>query len=647
MKPLALVVSLAFFAVLTSLAPAAEIDSTAPAAVDKATAVGSLELYPNFQTLSVYARFTGDGNNNNDTRMEYRAAGAKDWREGHHLSRIAGDVWTGSIFWLDPATSYEVRVTFTDPDGVKGDTLTGSVTTRSDKWPTGSGKTIRVAPGGSGDGSEARPFGTIQQAVDVAGPGDTVLVAPGTYRESVVVKTSGTPDAWLLIKAQPGATLDGSDAGFLDRSIPRRWSSVPGTGRNRENPYDFVADCDWEVSYLAINGEQLYGYDTLESMRTCRSGGLGGWYQDKKNRKLYVHVTRAYMTPDTTETVVSRLDYGLTLDGAHHVVVNGFNVQYFGKIGVDIKGSDNVIQNCLVHHQDTGISIYGKTYHNNTIQDCHVFQTDVYKWPWYMTKNTRYEVDNISARGGRGTVVRRNVIHGSFDGIGLSVWEALKDPGWMQDTDVNDNYIYDCGDDGCEPEGTCTNLRFFNNRIRNALMTMSVAPVTVGPAYFVNETYWDPQLGGLKLKSHTQGVVFFYNCTIHTNAWRQSTFDYSQTWRNITFRNCIFSATDWVFRDGGPSREGTDSFDYDDLYTTLPGGFIEWEGKVYETLADFQKAGYEEHGISADPRFVSGDSGDFGLLPDSPLIDKGLHIPGINDGFAGTAPDIGSHEFRP
>ncbi len=618
------------------------------AAGENATTPVRLELYPNFHTLSVYAHFSGDANSNNATRLEYRQAGGS-WRPGHPLTRISGTLWTGSVFWLAPGGKYDVRVTFTDPDGVKPAALIGSAATRNDRWPAGAGRTIHVRLNGTGDGSSAtKPLGSIQRALDLAGPGDTVLIAPGVYREAVTVTKSGMPKAYLTIKGIPGAVLDGSDAGFLDPDAPSRWRSRRfATKPGEKGPENyFEADCDWRVDHIVINERKYYGSPSFEAMRICPSGPPGCWFQDPGG-KLFVHPTRGWTSPDTQLTAVSRLATGITLDGTHHVVIDGLEIRYFGRTGIDIRGSENVIQNCLMRHQDTGVKIDGKEFHNNTIQRSEVYQTSVYQWPWFHTKGTRYEVDNIAMRGGRGNVIRHNKLHGSFDGIGLSVWSHLNEPGWIQDTDVHDNHVYDCGDDGMEPEGTCTNLRIWNNRIHSCLMTMSIAPVTVGPAYFINETYSDYQLAALKIQVKTSGHVYIYNSTFHATGYRQAIFGGNSPWRNLHFRNCIFSASDYVFRDSGPSREGTVTFDYDDLYTSRPGRFVVWEGAPFRDLGEFRKAGHERHGLAADPRFVDAASGDFHLRPDSPLIDKGLHIPGINDGYSGAAPDIGSHERRP
>jgi hypothetical protein len=56
--------------------------------------------------------------------------------------------------------------------------------------------------------------------------------------------------------------------------------------------------------------------------------------------------------------------------------------------------------------------------------------------------------------------------------------------------------------------------------------------------------------------------------------------------------------------------------------------------------------GQELHGLSSAPGFSNPASGDYTLSSGSPLIDRGLIIPGINDDYAGRAPDIGAFENR-
>ncbi len=52
-------------------------------------------------------------------------------------------------------------------------------------------------------GTEDSPWRTIQHAIDVAQPGDTIYVKAGTYDERVVVRVSGTPAGKITFQSLP------------------------------------------------------------------------------------------------------------------------------------------------------------------------------------------------------------------------------------------------------------------------------------------------------------------------------------------------------------------------------------------------------------------------------------------------------------
>lgn len=58
-----------------------------------------------------------------------------------------------------------------------------------------------VAPGGRGAGGAADPFGSIQAALDAAGPGDTIHVRPGAYHESLRTVRDATVAQPITVRA--------------------------------------------------------------------------------------------------------------------------------------------------------------------------------------------------------------------------------------------------------------------------------------------------------------------------------------------------------------------------------------------------------------------------------------------------------------
>jgi hypothetical protein len=64
-----------------------------------------------------------------------------------------------------------------------------------------------------GDGSQTRPWATLQKACDAVVPGDTILMHAGVYRQAAILRTSGTADAPITIRCFSDDTviLNGCD----------------------------------------------------------------------------------------------------------------------------------------------------------------------------------------------------------------------------------------------------------------------------------------------------------------------------------------------------------------------------------------------------------------------------------------------------
>ena len=71
---------------------------------------------------------------------------------------------------------------------------------------------VNVKGDDRGEGSEAKPLRTIQRAAEMAQPGDTVLVAPGIYRERIAPPRGGKDGAPIVFRSSEkhGAIVRGS-----------------------------------------------------------------------------------------------------------------------------------------------------------------------------------------------------------------------------------------------------------------------------------------------------------------------------------------------------------------------------------------------------------------------------------------------------
>lgn len=137
------------------------------------------------------------------------------------------------------------------------------------------------------------PGESIQEAVDTAGPGDTIVIAPGTYQESVLV-------------TKPGLTLRGSgDAATVIKPAPAAASTTASTTARAANACAqsgngicVMGSADKDVGRVTIRSLTLSGFKnngiwasdtdqlTVRSV-TSEKNGTWGIAQQKSTRGVF------------------------------------------------------------------------------------------------------------------------------------------------------------------------------------------------------------------------------------------------------------------------------------------------------------------------------------------------------------------------
>ncbi|MFN8588541.1 MAG: PKD domain-containing protein [Candidatus Eisenbacteria bacterium] len=199
---------------------------------------------------------TGDDNNNCTVTVEYRRAGTVEWRPAQPLLRVEHGLWThgedpgnllaGSLFFLQPGTSYEARLTLSDPDGGYDQQVVAFQTRQEPR--AAALRTRYVIPGaGGGLGTAGAPFRGLAAADSAAAPGDLFLLAPGTYAGPFIATHDGQESLPIVYRGAGAAITvingggDSTSLGGCVRFTGRRHVFLENVGLvNAFNP--LVAD---------------------------------------------------------------------------------------------------------------------------------------------------------------------------------------------------------------------------------------------------------------------------------------------------------------------------------------------------------------------------------------------------------------------
>jgi hypothetical protein len=519
---------------------------------------------PTLTAIGIKLPVTGDDNYNATVTVRYRKTGAATFSNALPLFHVHPDTtlpyfiepqFSGSILDLRPATTYEIELHLTDPDGPVDRTFTLSATTRPVPGDPANPRNRTVTDPAS-----------LKRAFDDAQPGDIITLANGFYSGEFSSFNSGTAANPIVIRgaSQSGVILDGSD-------------------------------CD------PCNVLEVYG--------------------------SWVHVER------------------LTIQNGERAI----RFQTAGAQG-------NVVRD--VHTRDTMLGIGMKTNSKDFYIADNIMEGRI-PWPViYEDDNGKHsDEDGINVQG-FGHVIAHNRLSGFGDAMKTSQDGARA-------VDFYGNDILWTYDNGVELDASESNARLLRNRFTNTYEPISGQPIHGGPAYIIRNVALNVVLEQLKLHSHSNpttepnGVFAYHNTFVSSgNALTLQTGTYNHHFaiENNLFigpRNQIEDMTvDWY------SRIDDGVFDYNgywpDMYYAF--NFPTHRLRVWG-FAELQKNGIETHGVLLNPQtLANGQVGpdtylnllkpvDFTLASNSLALDRGLVLPNVNDGYLGTAPDLGAIEL--
>ncbi len=256
-------------------------------------------------------------------------------------------------------------------------------------------------------------------------------------------------------------------------------------------------------------------------------------------------------------------------------------------------------------------------------------------------------VKNTGPDAGGGHVFEDNTIVGGWDGIGGEpedyTWGVFN-----KNTTIQRNNISGCSDDGIQVEGGNQNNVVAYNTISRCLIGVAMAPSLTGPLTVMRNVITDSQPwrgeGPAMFKVGDNSVAeiriyhnsYYSGTSVPSDGFKQT----NENMQNLHLLNNAIYVGRYAFETY--THTGQMSADYDALWSLDPERFVKWEDQWYSNLSAARGIGLETHGIS-----TSNFGWDSALRPQSgsPLIDKGVRIPGINDSYTGSAPDIGAFEF--
>ena len=161
---------------------------------------------PTLHTVGVQVLIQGDDDHDATIPVRIRPAGSSEWREGPPLFRVHPETvsetvpaqFAGSVFDLEPGTTYEIELHALDPDGLDERRTVEAVTRPLPPVEPAHPRQVAV------DDADQ-----LRDAMAAAAPGDVITLADGIYAGPFSLNGSGTAEDPIVLRGGAGAVLDG------------------------------------------------------------------------------------------------------------------------------------------------------------------------------------------------------------------------------------------------------------------------------------------------------------------------------------------------------------------------------------------------------------------------------------------------------
>jgi len=355
-------------------------------------------------------------------------------------------------------------------------------------------------------------------------------------------------------------------------------------------------------------------------------------------------------------TLTNAKENGIELGDVNHVVIEDCDISGWGQndpkdgFGFNLQSavyskskqlSQIVVQRCSLHHP----------------------RSDSNSWREKQANGSSHPrgPQGISFVGGQGQyVIRYNKIYSDPDHMFNDSMGEVHNFGYEgfpnRDSDINDNFVSHCWDDGLEIEGANMNIRIWNNYIDFTWDGIGAATTCLEPSYFWRNIYAVSRAGPKTDDSGYRGHCFFklgneeqkwsmgrmyvfHNTSLQPPAYAgheepsgaQAGIAFTSDKKhqeNIVTRNNIFHM-----------RINDEKAVID--YRSTPSNDFDYDMHNGRVIA---KEGSESHAIKGEPAYERSPDGQLWLKPGSSGHDAALRIPNFNDDFAGKGPDMGAVE---